>query len=133
MKFQVKIKRIDWIDQDTKEAEVFFRVGNSDYWAFSSPFNFAEGSISNIEIDFLESEDVSFESFFSDNRDKEMKIVPFGDNRTSYHCYGRIINVNPIIVDCGDMQFEHGEFTHDEKVIGEYVYFVISRLEILSI
>ncbi len=132
MKIQVEIKRIDWIDQDAKEAEVYFRVGSSFYWAFCSPCNFAKGSISNIEIDFLEDEEMSYETFFTYNINKEMKIVPFDNSRTSYYCYGRIISVNPIVIDCGDIQLDYGEFTSDKKVVGEYVYFVIARLDILS-
>ena len=48
----------------------------------------------------------------------------------NYYCYGKIIGVNPVIADCGDMLFDLGELSHDERVVGEYVYFVIERLDI---
>lgn len=132
MKIQVEIKGIDWIDEVAKEAEVCFRIGNSAYWAFCSPCDFSIGSLSNIEINFLEDEEISYETFFTYNINKEMKIVPFDNSRISYYCYGKIISVNPIVVDCGDIQFDYGEFSNDKKVVGEYVYFVIARLDILS-
>ena len=130
MIYQVEIKEIDWIDQDGQEADVCFKLGDSTFWAFCHPCRFEKGATVDLDLTFLESEDISFDTFFSYNTNKEMKILPFDDDRTSYYCYGRILSVNPVVIDCGDIQFDYGEFTSDERVVGEFVYFVITRLNL---
>ena len=130
MKYSVRVKNIDWLDTEVKEGDVCVELGSSLYWGFCYSCDFVVGERTDIEIYILESGDISFETMFSYNRDKEMKIVPFPTDRTAYYSYGRVVSVKPIVVDCGDMQFDLGDFTTDERVIGEYVYFVVNRLDI---
>ena len=129
--YKVIIKKIDWLDIECQEAEVLFDLGDSQYWAFCQPCKFKEGETANVSLPFIMSNDTSLETLFSNN-DKEMKIDPSTSNRLSYYCYGKITNINPVTADCGDILFDLGEMTHDERVIGEYVYFVVDRLDIIN-
>lgn len=126
---KVRIKKIDWIDKDGREAEVCFEVGLRQYWAFCHPCLFHEGEERLVGLDFLYSEE-TWEAMFSNNMNEEMKMIPSSHDRTRYECYGKIIQINPVIVDCGEIKFEFGEMTHDDKVIGAWIYFTISRLDI---
>lgn len=67
---------------------------------------------------------------FSENKDniKDLIIKPNSD--WSYSAYGQIISVNPVVVDCGVAEFDLGNFSRDERLIGEYIFFDISRLDI---
>lgn len=129
MNYIVTIKQIDWIDQEAKEADVCFMLRDSLYWVFCHPCDFTEGEVCEVEIDMLEGED-SWETMFSVNTKRDMKILPFERGRCSYCCYGRIESICSVIADCGDLQFDLGNFTHDERVVGEYIYFVIDRMDI---
>lgn len=129
----VFIKRIDWLDQETREADVCFEVGKNRYWAFCHPCGFTEGEERYVGFDFVDCEDITWETMFSYNRDEEQKMVPVANDRTSYCCYGKVIGVNPVIVDCGDLRLDCGALTHDDRVIGSYVYFVISRLDVIAV
>ena len=104
------IKRIDWLDQETREADVCFEVGKGSYWAFCHPCDFTEGEAVCVGIDFVDIEDVTFETMFSYN-----------------------VGVNPLVVDCGDLRLDLGALTHDDRVVGSYVYFVISRLDVVAV
>lgn len=68
---------------------------------------------------------------FGKNSSDDIKIVPSVANRWSYHCCGKVISINPVIADCGDLQFELGDFTHDDRVVGNLIYFVIDRLDMM--
>lgn len=127
------IKRIDWLDQETREADVCFEVGKNSYWAFCHPCGFTEGEERYVGFDFVDCEDITWETMFSYNRDEEKKLVPMTDDRTSYCCYGKIVGVNPVVVDCGDLRLDLGALTHDDRVVGSYVYFVISRLDVVAV
>lgn len=127
------IRRIDWLDQETREADVCFEVGKNRYWAFCHPCGFTEGEERVVELDFIDCENITWETMFSYNRDEERKLVPMTHDRTSYCCYGKIVGVNPVVVDCGDIHLDLGALTHDDRVVGSYVYFVISRLDVVAV
>ncbi|MCK9156028.1 MAG: hypothetical protein M0P12_07935 [Paludibacteraceae bacterium] len=65
MKYNVQIKKIEWIDQESNEAEVLFEFGDSMYWAFCCPCFLSEGEKKNVNISFIENDDISFETEFS--------------------------------------------------------------------
>ncbi|SEQ08438.1 hypothetical protein [Flavobacterium urocaniciphilum] len=69
---------------------------------------------------------------FSENKQNLKSLIP--ENRLcSYLAYGQIKSINPTIVDFGDIVMEINLPTNDEKVIGEYIYWKIDRLDILNI
>jgi hypothetical protein len=51
----------------------------------------------------------------------------------SYYGYGEIKLIDPITADFGDIQLELGNWTNDRKVVGEYIYWTIERLDIRKI
>ncbi len=130
MNYNVTIKEIEWLDEEAREAEVCFELGNSLFWAFCYPCEYKVGERRNVHISFILDDNITFDTVFCCNKAKEQKIVQSERSKDSYYCYGKIIGVNPVIADCGDMLFDLGELSHDERVVGEYVYFVIERLDI---
>lgn len=82
------------------------------------------------EIDFEFSayldEDDSWESIFSGNPDNKIGLEQISGWK--YRAYGKIVSINPVVVDCGHLQVEGVINTNDPKVIGESVAFTISRL-----
>ena len=75
---------------------------------------------------------LTWENIFSGNKSKQLTLEA-DKNFCSYAAYGKIISINPVIADFGDIKMEIGDWTHDQKVIGEYIYFKIDRLDILDV
>jgi len=73
----------------------------------------------------LEDEE-SWESIFSGNPHQRIGLEQLAGWR--YRAFGRIVSIDPVVVDCGLLQVEGVVSTHDPKVIGEFVAFTISRL-----
>lgn len=71
-------------------------------------------------------EDEEWEQIFSCNPDGKVGLVPLGSWR--YRAYGKVISVNPVIVDCGLLEVEGVVSSHDPALVGENVAFTISRL-----
>ena len=71
-------------------------------------------------------EDESWEEIFSSNPEQKIGIEQI--QGWKYRAYGKIIDINPVRIDCG-LFIEDGVIdTHDARVIGEYVAFTITRL-----
>lgn len=70
-----------------------------------------------------------WEMIFSENKEQKTCLEK-GPEQCSYYAYGIIKSLNPIIADFGDIKLELGEWTHDNRVIGEFIYWKIERLEI---
>lgn len=68
---------------------------------------------------------------FSENR-KRKKNLEATNVKGAYLAYGQIISLNPIAVDFGDIILEVGSWTNDERVIGEFIYWKIERLDVLE-
>ena len=68
---------------------------------------------------------------FSENKEK-IKCLILDNKNCSYLAYGQIISIKPTIVDFGDIKMGIGLSTNDERVIGEYIYWKIDRLDILT-
>lgn len=130
--FIVRIIKIDWIGNGNSEAEVLFELKGKQYWAFSQPCSFGEGEMAQVCFDFIE-EEIPEESFWSLNKEKKLEVIPLESRRCFYFCYGRVDNIHPVTIDCGVFNFTSGDWINDEKVIGSFVYFIISRLDITRI
>ena len=76
--------------------------------------------------------DLDWSVVFSENKLKRKKLVKENDY-CSYQAYGQILSINPTIVDFGDIVMEIGLHTNDENVIGDYIYWMIARLDVLDI
>ena len=71
--------------------------------------------------------DDDWDSIFQGNPDNRIGIEHI--NNWSCKAYGRIIGVNPVVVDCGILHVENVVKTHDERCIGEFIGFRIDRPE----
>ena len=69
----------------------------------------------------------SWESMFNGNPERRKELIPTG--HWSYNGYGEIISVRPVVVDFGDFEFEIGDFTSDQRCVGEFIHVIIDRLD----
>ena len=127
----VEIKEIDWMDKDNPEAEVKFKIGDREYWAFAHPCDFLENETLKVQFEIIE-EEILESVFWNENKDSLIKMVSSESRRCSYACYGIIEDINPVKINCGDITFLNGDWINDKNVIGAYVYFYINRLDIIK-
>ena len=130
--YKVKIKKIDWLDKEGLEAEILFEMKEQYLWAFCHPCDFIENEEEIVSFDFIENE-ISENEFWNKNSNNIKKIVPMEYDKWSYSCYGQIEQINPIMVNCGPITFSFGNWINDINIINNYVYFVISRLDIIKV
>jgi hypothetical protein len=69
----------------------------------------------------------SWEKMFAGNSEKRVGLVSQGG--WSYLALGRITSVNPVRVDCGILVEQRAVFTHDPRVVGEFIAFGIATLD----
>ncbi len=113
--------------KESDECTVIFSVSGSSYSAFGFNFDAKVGEVIDADLHHLEG-NVSWEERFSKNNSRLKSLVHTGD--WSYDAFGQIISINPVVADFGDIKLELGNFTHDSRVIGEYIYERIERLDI---
>lgn len=70
--------------------------------------------------------DESWENIFAGNPQHKVGLEHVSG--WSYRAFGKIVSINPVVVDCGILRVEDVISTHNPKVIGEFVAFTISRL-----
>lgn len=75
---------------------------------------------------YFDNKDEVWEDVFSSNLDQRIGIEQI--DGWKYRAYGKIIDINPVRIDCGLLIQEGVIATHDPRVIGEYVAFTIARL-----
>lgn len=124
----VKIVKIDFFG--VEEAKLQFEINGNRYWAFSYPCDFKEGETAEVEISPLCIDGTGDDSFLTANADKKKELIQEEDGRTkwSYHAYGEVVSIFPVMADCGDMLFDLGNQTLAGKT--DYIYFFIDRLDI---
>lgn len=128
----VRILKIEWMDNDNPEAEVYFEINNRKFWAFCHPCKFVVNDTVKVRFEYIE-EEVPQNVFWNENYDCKKEIISIKNNRWSYSCNGQIISNSPVEIDCGSIIFNYYDLKIDENKIGSYVYFVISRLDINSL
>jgi hypothetical protein len=84
-----------------------------------------EGEI-EFEFSNLTDDDETWEETFSSNPNQRIGIEQIAGWK--YRAFGKIISIDPVQVDCGLFVEEGVINTHDERVIGEFIAFTISRL-----
>lgn len=126
---KTKILQTDWfLNQEHFEGTVTFQGKNSDaIQAFSHGIEFTVGDKLDVDMDGIFDE-MPWDAIFSGNPEREIKLVQNGD--WTYEAYGKILDINPVLIDFGAFELNTGNWTNDSKVIGEYVYWRIERLEI---
>ena len=71
-----------------------------------------------------------WEATFNMNLSKEKKSEKL-EKDLEYIGYGQIEQINPVIACFGDIWLDLGSWASDERVINEYIYWRIDRLEII--
>lgn len=71
----------------------------------------------------------AWEVIFSENKACEKKLEA-ARGECSYLAYGRILAINPVTADFGDIVMAIGDWANDERVIGEFIYWKIDRLAV---
>src|SRR5690606_34164760 len=104
-------------------------INGGQYDAFYWGDNFKPGDKAKVTLTQLEYP-LTWETIFRENKGREIKIEKSNQDNWRYHCYGTIKSIQPIIADFGDLQLDLGVGTNDEKVVGEYIYWTIDRLDI---
>lgn len=127
---EVKIIDMKWLSDEADEAIVSFEVNNKVYQAFGCPVDFLVGNSYKVEFGFIEGVDVQWDVMFSENKDKIKGLIIKPSSTWSYYAYGQVLSVNPVIVDCGIGEFDLGYLSRDARLIGEYIFFDIARLDI---
>ena len=123
----VEIVKVNKTDEN--EGTVTFDINGRQYDAFYWGDNFKPGEKANVTLTQLEYP-LAWEAIFGENKGRETKIEKSNQGNWIYHCYGTIKSIKPIIADFGDLQMDLGDWTNDEKVVGEYIYWTIDRLDI---
>jgi hypothetical protein len=75
---------------------------------------------------------ISFEAMYSQNKNQEKKLVQNKDNSWAYEVYAQVKSIKPFMIDCGDFDLEIFSHSSDERLIGEYIYYPILRLDIYA-
>ena len=130
MKHKVQILSVDLMDK--YEGTVQFEINGNDYKAFFYGGEYEPGQNVEVELNHLVSP-LEWNMIFTKNKNKELRIEKSKKSEWSYYGYGKIKSIDPISADFGDIQLELGKWTNDPKVIGEYIYWTIDRLDISSI
>ncbi|MFT4857285.1 MAG: hypothetical protein ACI9UV_000662 [Algoriphagus sp.] len=130
MKHQVQILSVDLVNKF--EGTVQFEINGNGHKVFFYGEEYEPGQNVEVELDHLESP-LEWDAIFNGNTDKELKIEKSKNSEWSYYGYGEIKLIDPITADFGDIQLELGNWTNDRKVVGEYIYWTIERLDIRKI
>jgi hypothetical protein len=124
-----EIIKTDWfLDKEHFEGTVSFRGKKGGIiQAFSYGTEFKTGQKIELELDFIGKE-LEWNTIFSENPEREIKVEWKGG--WEYEAYGKIMNINPVLIDFGEFELNTGNWTNDKKIIGEYVFWKIERLDI---
>ena len=114
---------------DRFEGTVQFEINGNIYSGFFYGEEFKVGQLIEAYFDHLEY-GLDWDVIFNENKNKVLKIEQANDSEWSYYGYGKVKSIDPIIADFGDIQLDLGNWTNDPKVIGEYIYWKIERLDI---
>jgi hypothetical protein len=120
------------IKTDGPGREAVLEIGGSEYRVMDS-FSWLgdrcprAGESFHVKLGTSLDESWSWEKIFAANPDERMGLEPLGG--WSYLAFGRIESLNPVIVDCGLLIEGRALFTHDPRVIGEFIGF---RIEVLD-
>lgn len=126
----INVIAINTMSEEEAEADIVFCVNESQYRAFCCPCRLVLG-INSVEFNILDF-GIDFERFFGCNPNQE-KCIKTTSRPWQYEAYGQVVSVLPLVVNCGDLPIVLDSKINDYKVVGSYVYFDISRLEIVCL
>jgi hypothetical protein len=123
----VKIVAVD--PSDEFEGAVQFEVNGQCYDAFYWGDFFLAGKTVEVLLTQLEYP-LRWETTFGENKHREVRMDKSNDKRWMYHCYGVVKSIKPVIADFGDFQLDLGDWSNDERIVGEYIYWRVDRLDL---
>ena len=128
-KIELPVEITQLTPRDKYKGIVEFKTasGNS-YEAFFWGKSFKEGEQVLIELQH-QSSALDWENAFSLNTTKEKKLEKL-NGECEYSGYGEIEKISPIIACFGDIKLNLGNWSSDKKIMGEFIYWRINRLEI---
>lgn len=92
----------------------------------SDEFNYNEQYCFDFDWSIECSDDESWNEIFTNNSEQKYGLVHL--TGWAYYAFGQIICVNPVVVDCQVLLVEDVVVSNDERLVGEWVGFTISRL-----
>ncbi|WP_276497552.1 hypothetical protein [Pontibacter litorisediminis] len=130
---KVEVLQIDWfLGKEPAEGTVTVKAKDGcPISAFTYGEEFIKGEVINVEFDSI-NEDLDWNILFGENKNEEKKLVK-STNDWEYEGYGQIKSIEPVVIDFGDIELETGNWTSDKKVVGEFIYWKINRLDIIKI
>jgi hypothetical protein len=123
------IEVIKVVETDLRQGILTFKCGLNEYNAFYWGYEFRAGEKRDVSFQQL-STSLKWETIFGENKNQKIEIKKDDSNEASYYCFGKIESLNPIIANFGDLKLDLGDWTHDERVIGSFIYWKIHRLVI---
>ena len=124
---KVKIQKVGWIAPEIREGTVTFSASDTSYQAFSCGPMWEVGAIIDVEFHHLEGQ-TAWHERFSNNAERKKCLIQ--TDQWSYDGFGQIVSIRPVIADFGALSLALGDWTHDERVVGEYIFWRIARLDI---
>ncbi len=97
-----------------------------EFFCFSADSLPKAGEPCEVEFSPYLDEDESWEDIFAGNPNKLVLLEQI--EGWCYRAFGKIISVNPVVVNCGLLQVKGVVCSTDPRLVGEYVAFTISRL-----
>jgi hypothetical protein len=76
------------------------------------------------------SDDENWDEIFKNNAEQKYGLVHLSG--WTYHAFGQIVRVNPVVVDCQVLRVEDVVVSSDEQLVGEWIRFTICRLGCFS-
>lgn len=113
------------------DDSVEFSLNEHSYKAFCWECGFIKGETRLVRIDHL-SLDFDWITVFKENSKLEKKLIK-GLQPFDYFGYGQIEQINPVIANFGDFKLDLGDWTNDKGIIGEFIYWLIDRLDIIPV
>ena len=82
------------------------------------------------EFGYLEddSRDSTWEAMFSGNPQREKRLKRL--QGWEYDGFGQVVSIKPVVVDFGVLELEIGDFTNDERCVGQWIKVPIARLDL---
>jgi hypothetical protein len=86
------------------------------------------GIVENVRFTYVTTEPVPWEQAVADNPSHKRMLAHVRE--WSYIGYGRVVGIMPTTIDFGLLRMEDPNWTHDERLVGQYVKVAIDRLDI---
>ena len=117
------IKKIEWISEEIKEAEIIISDGAFELLCFSHPCPFVEGQIINDYIDTLCAKNIV-------RVDEHIFVVEKAEDYFAYDITGKVIDCKNGIVQVGPMYLVVDGYMPGDIVNGEFISFRCMRLDL---